>query len=60
MHLQGNLWNTDVLIILSDIDGIFDKDPKKHKDGELIEEVMDVNKLEEEIDISYLALLVGV
>lgn len=53
--LTGNLWNTDVLIILSDIDGIFDKDPKKHKDAKLIEEVVDVDKLEEEIDISGLS-----
>lgn len=49
--LAGNLWNTDVLIILSDIDGVFDKDPKKYEDAQLIEEVRDIEKLVEDIDI---------
>ena len=49
--LAGNLWNTDVLIILSDIDGVFDKDPKKYEDAQLIEEVRDIAKLVEDIDI---------
>lgn len=49
--LAGNLWNTDVLIILSDIDGVFDKDPKKYEDAQLIEEVRDIEKLVKDIDI---------
>ncbi|MEG0291605.1 MAG: glutamate 5-kinase [Anaerovoracaceae bacterium] len=49
--LAGNLWNTDALIILSDIDGVFDKDPKKYKDAELIEDIYDIDGLLDEIDI---------
>ena len=49
--LTGNLWNTDSLIILSDIDGVFNKDPKKYKDAELIEDVYDIDGLMEEIDV---------
>lgn len=49
--LTGNLWNTDALVILSDIDGVFDKDPKKYKDAQLIEEVYDIDGLMDEIDV---------
>lgn len=31
------LWSADLLIILSDIDGLFDKNPKMHSDAKLIE-----------------------
>lgn len=41
----ANLWNADVLIILSDIDGVYDKDPKCHRDAKLIEEVTDIDSL---------------
>jgi len=34
--LVTNLVNADVLIILSDIDGLFDKDPRLHKNARLI------------------------
>ena len=47
----ANLWNADVLIILSDIDGVYDKDPKTRKDAELIQQVTDIDQLFEEIDI---------
>ncbi|MEG1930815.1 MAG: glutamate 5-kinase [Anaerovorax sp.] len=43
--LTANLWNADLLIILSDIDGIFDKNPKDHRDAKLIEEVSDIDQL---------------
>jgi len=48
--LTANLWNADLLIIMSDIDGVFDKNPKDHKNAELIEEVYDIDGLLSEID----------
>lgn len=49
--LAASLWNADVLICLSDIDGVFDCDPKKHKDAQLIEEIYDIDGLQGEIDV---------
>jgi glutamate 5-kinase len=48
--LTANLWNADLLIVMSDIDGVFDKNPKDHKNAELIEEVYDIDGLLDEID----------
>lgn len=48
--LTANLWNADLMIIMSDIDGVFDKNPKDHKDAELIDEVYDIDGLLTEID----------
>ncbi|MBR0596865.1 glutamate 5-kinase [Sinanaerobacter chloroacetimidivorans] len=48
--LTATLWNADLLIVLSDIDGVFDKNPKDHKDAELIDEVYDIDGLLDEID----------
>ena len=48
--LTANLWNADTLIALSDIDGVFDKDPKTHKDAALIEKVTDIPALLKDID----------
>ncbi len=48
--LTANLWNADLLILLSDIDGVYDKNPKDHHNAELIEEVYDIDGLLEEID----------
>ncbi|HPO05295.1 MAG TPA: glutamate 5-kinase [Bacillota bacterium] len=50
--LTANLWGADLLIILSDIDGIYDKNPKEYRDAELIEEVHDIDGLMLEIDSS--------
>ena len=50
--LTANLWNADALVLLSDIDGIFDKDPKTHADASLIETVTDIAQLREDIDIT--------
>ena len=50
--LTANLWNADTLIMLSDIDGVFDCDPKKHHDAGLIEEVHDIDGLIHEIDMN--------
>ncbi len=46
----ANIWNADVLIMLSDIDGVYDKNPKENKDAELIECVEDLEGLENKID----------
>ena len=48
--LTANLWDADALIILSDIDGVFDKDPKTHADAKLIEEVNDIDAMLANID----------
>ncbi len=47
----ANLWNADVLIVLSDIDGVYDKDPKTEQDARLIEEVTDIDQLLAKIHI---------
>lgn len=49
--LTANLWNADLLIILSDIDGVFDKDPKANADAKLIELVENAEQLTKSIDI---------
>ena len=49
--LTTTLWNADLLIILSDIDGVFDKDPKTNDDARLIEMVDNAEKLISEINI---------
>lgn len=48
--LTANLWGADLLIIMSDIDGVYDKNPKEYKEAELIEEVYDIDGLMMEID----------
>jgi len=50
--LTANLWNADLLILLSDIDGLYDKDPKTNKDARLIEEIHGTERLKEEIDVT--------
>src|SRR5699024_3432459 len=45
------LWDADLLVILSDIDGIYDKSPVEHKDAKLIELVNDIDELEANISI---------
>ena len=47
----ANIWNADLLIVLSDIDGVYDNDPKNDKDANLIEEVTDIDQLLDDIDI---------
>ena len=49
--LAANLWNADLLVLLSDIDGLYDKDPKSNRDARLIEEIHGVDRLLEEIDV---------
>ncbi|MDR1953386.1 MAG: glutamate 5-kinase, partial [Clostridiales Family XIII bacterium] len=49
--LTANLWNADLLILMSDIDGVYDKSPKDHAGATLIREVSDIEKLKREIDV---------
>ena len=39
------------MILLSDIDGVYDKNPKIHKNAQLIEEIYDIDGLISEIDM---------
>lgn len=45
------LWNADLLIILSDIDGVFEKDPKNNPNAKLIDDVFDIDELLNAIDV---------
>ena len=36
------LWSADLLILFSDIDGLYDKNPNKHSDAQLVETVTDL------------------
>src|SRR5690554_5771113 len=47
----ANLWNADLLILLSDIDGIYDKNPKTFSNAVLIEEIVDINNIDEMVEI---------
>ena len=49
--LTAILWNADLLIILSDIDGVFDKDPKASRDAKLIETVENAEELVSSISV---------
>ena len=42
--LVTNLVEADMLIILTDIDGLYNKDPKRYRDAELIPVVDDIDK----------------
>lgn len=50
--MTSNLWNADILILMSDIDGVFDKPPKNNKDAHFISIVEDIQRLEREIEVS--------
>lgn len=49
--LTAILWSADLLILLSDIDGVYNKNPKEFADAKLIEEVADVTVLRSKISI---------
>lgn len=49
--LTAILWSADLLILFSDIDGVYDKNPKEFKDAKLIEKVRDLGVLRKEIVI---------
>ncbi|TJX68355.1 glutamate 5-kinase [Soehngenia saccharolytica] len=45
------LWGADLLILMSDIEGIYDKNPKDYDDAEIIHEINDVESIKKDIDI---------
>lgn len=49
--LTASLWGADLLVILSDIDGVYDKNPKDHPDAVFIDEVRDIDRVEQDIQI---------
>lgn len=49
--LTANLWNADLLILFSDIDGVFNKNPKVYEDAEFLEIVTDPIELLKNIEI---------
>lgn len=48
---SASLWNADLLILLSDIDGIYNKNPKDHDDAELLEQIKNIDNMLEKIEI---------
>ncbi|MBS3995479.1 MAG: glutamate 5-kinase [Alkaliphilus sp.] len=49
--LTTNLWNADLLILFSDIDGVYDKDPRKYQDAILLEKILDIDNEVKNIEI---------
>jgi len=49
--LTAILWSADLLILFSDIDGVYTKNPKEHQDAELIEKVENLPELKASISI---------
>ena len=47
----AQITNADTLILLSDVDGLFTKNPKKFKDAKLMKQVKDINKETKNINI---------
>lgn len=45
------LWGADLLIILSDIEGIYDKNPAENKDAKLIQVINNIEEMEKSISI---------
>ena len=50
--LTANLWGADLLIVLSDIDGVYDKNPKENPDAQIIRHVTDIDELKRNISMS--------
>jgi glutamate 5-kinase len=49
--LSAILWSADLLILFSDIDGLYDKNPKEFADAALIAEVRDIETVKKTISI---------
>jgi glutamate 5-kinase len=45
------LWSADLLVLFSDIDGLYSSNPKEHPDAELIGEVRDIEAVKKTITI---------
>lgn len=50
--LTSNLWDADLLILMSDIDGLYNVSPQKNKNAKLIKEVTDIDELKKNVDVS--------
>ncbi|HZK57300.1 MAG TPA: glutamate 5-kinase [Clostridia bacterium] len=48
---SASLWNADLLILLSDIDGVYDKNPKCYEDAKLLEKIEDIDSMSGQIEI---------
>jgi len=49
--LSAILWSADLLILFSDIDGLYTKNPKEFSDAELVEEVSDIDETKKKVVI---------
>jgi len=49
--LVANLWDADALVFLSNIEGVYDKNPDTHPDAKMIEEIRDIDGLLGKIEI---------
>jgi glutamate 5-kinase len=47
--LSAILWSADLLVLFSDIDGLYNKNPKEHPDAELVPEVRDIEAVKKNI-----------
>jgi glutamate 5-kinase len=45
------LWSADLLVLFSDIDGLYNKNPKEFSDAELVEEVRDIDSARKNVSI---------
>ena len=45
------LWSADLLVLFSDIDGLFSKNPKEFSDAELVEEVRDIDAMRKDVSM---------
>ncbi|MDR0289670.1 MAG: glutamate 5-kinase [Treponema sp.] len=45
------LWSADLLVLFSDIDGLYNKNPKEFPDAELVETVSDVDSIRNSVSI---------
>jgi glutamate 5-kinase len=45
------LWSADLLILFSDIDGLYNKNPKEYPDAELVSEVRDIEDVRKNISV---------
>jgi len=45
------LWSADLLVLFSDIDGLYNKNPKEFPDAELVEEVRDIEAVRADVSI---------
>jgi glutamate 5-kinase len=49
------LWSADLLVLFSDIDGLYDKNPKEYADAKLLDEVRDIDGLKDKITVGKLS-----